>query len=226
MAHGVFPRAYISNPNIDKPIGEIYKDLDSFTWELLEEDEDIHDNVDFTVVLPPLCYEGHFVKGLFFSRGVDYLHNSLPELSNLFFSMAYSMFCSYPWAVSADAHLVCYLNPAREAWFRRERPAQAQVHVIPLAETDHMDEYRIAPVPGLGKNIDVLSVSRLQDVKNVAMIAHALKVYRSKYTRQIRMTLITGNRGGVSPDRLPPYACKQLAAIDRILGRVEDYIDL
>src|SRR5262245_34196995 len=110
MAHGVFPREYISNPNIDKPIEEIYSDLDSFTWELIEQDLDNRDNLDFTVILPPLFYEGRFIKGLFFSRGVDYLHKSLPELRNLFFSMAYSMFCSYPWAASADAYLTCYRN--------------------------------------------------------------------------------------------------------------------
>src|SRR6266404_3646969 len=226
MAHGVFPREYISNPNINKPIETIYRDLDSFTWELLEEDSNTPDDVDFTVVLPPLLYEGHFVKGLFFSRGVDYLHKSLPQLGETFQSMAYSMFCSYPWATCADAYLACYRNPTREAWFQREHPTQAATNFVPLADTDYFDEYRMAPIPGLRKDIDVLCVSRLQDVKNLAMIARALKIYRSKYGNLIRMTLITGHRNGVAANRLPQYARKQLADLGGILGRLEDYIDI
>jgi glycosyltransferase involved in cell wall biosynthesis len=226
MAHGSFPREYISNPSINKPIEDIYKDLDSFTWEMLPGDSAIDNNVDFTVVLPPLQYEGCFVKGLFFSRAIDYLYDVLPGLRDLFLSMAYSMFCSYPWAASADAYLACYRNPAREAWFRRERPERAHIHFIPLAEIDHMDEYRMAPVPGLYKNIDVLCVSRLQDVKNLTMIARALKIYRSKYRRPIRMTLVTGSRNGISPEKLPLYARQQLEALGRVLGRIEDYIDI
>jgi glycosyltransferase involved in cell wall biosynthesis len=225
MAHGVFPREYISNPNIKKPIETIYRDMDSFTWELLDEDSDAYDTVDFTVVLPPLLYEGHFVKGLFFSRGVDYLHKSLPELSETFLSMAYSMFCSYPWATSADGYLACYHNPAREAWFQSEHPTRAHT-IIPLAETDYMDEYRMAPIPGVCKDIDVLCVSRLQDVKNLSMICRALKIYKSKYGHPIRMTLITGHKNGVSKNRLPRYALQQLADLREILGRVEDYVDI
>jgi glycosyltransferase involved in cell wall biosynthesis len=226
MPHGEFPQEYITNPNIDKPIGEIYRDINGFTWELFKGEERTPKEVDFTVVLPPIWYRGRFLKGLFFSRGVDYLIEAFPGLQSMFTSMAYSMFCAYPWAEHADAYLACYRNPAREQWYRDTYPRRAQTHFIPLADTDYLDEYRFGPVPHVARDIDVLCVSRLQNVKNVQVIAQALKVYGAKYGRPIRMTLITGHRRGVSPGDLPPYARDQLAALNRILGRFEDYIDL
>lgn len=187
MAHGVFPREYISNPNVSKPIEAIYADLNSFTWELFREDSAAYQSVDFTVVLPPLYYDGCFVKRLFFSRGVDYILECLPGPRDLFTSMAYTMFCSYPWASSADAYLACYGNPARQTWYTKTYPNRSRIVFIPLADTDFMDEYRMSPRHGVVKDIDVLCVSRLQDVKNITMISPALKVYRSKYGERIRM---------------------------------------
>jgi glycosyltransferase involved in cell wall biosynthesis len=226
MAHGVFPREYISNPHVSKPIEAIYADLNSFTWELFREDSVAHQSVDFTVVLPPLYYDGRFVKGLFFSRGVDYILECLPHLRDLFTSMAYTMFCSYPWANAADAYLACYRNPARQAWYKKTYPDRSRTVFIPLADTDFMDEYRMSPRHGVVKNIDVLCVSRLQDVKNITMISRALKVYRSKYGRRIRMTLVTGHKGGVATECLPAYAREQLTSVRRILGRVESFMEI
>jgi hypothetical protein len=47
------------------------------------------------------------------------------------------------------------------------------------------------PVPFVPKEYDVICVSRMHDLKNLPMIAAALKVYRQKY-RPIRMVLIVG----------------------------------
>jgi hypothetical protein len=226
MAHGRFPREYISDPHICKAIEEIYADINNFTWELFDGDEETPDNADITVVLPPMVYDGYVVKGLFFSRAVDFLYKEVPKLRSFFMCMAYSMFSSYPWADYADAYLACYSNHPRELWYREKHASRSHTYFIPLAETDFLNEYRFAPVRGVEKDIDVLCVSRLQDVKNVQMIARALVVYRSKYRRQIRMTLITGHRNGVSSGALPPYARDQLAAVKSILGKIEDYVDL
>jgi glycosyltransferase involved in cell wall biosynthesis len=226
MAHGRFPREYISNPHIHKPIEEIYSDINSFTWELFEGDPEVDEKVDLTVVLPPLIYEGHFVKGLVFSRGVDFLKEFIPDLQSFFQCMAYTMFCSYPWSRRADAYLACYRNPSREGWYRNQCTAREKTAFIPLADTDYLDEYRFAPVRGVAKDIDVLCVSRLQDVKNVRIIARALAIYRRKYPGTIRLTLITGHRKGISLDTLPPYAVEQYLAIEKILGDVDTYIDL
>ncbi|UVK51415.1 glycosyltransferase [Mesorhizobium sp. AR02] len=226
MAHGRFPIEYISDPNIKKSISEIYTDIDSFTWELMEDDADAISGVDICVVLPPMFYDGVFVKGLYFSRGVDFLGHAAPKLSTLFNSMAYSMFSSYPWSEQADGYLACYRNAAREKWFRDRNPEKSNIPLIPLAETDFLDEFRFAPVRGTQRDIDVLCVSRLQDVKNIEMIGRALLVYRAKYRSPLRMTLITGHRGGVTAASLPPYAREQLAMLQRLLGRVEDFIDL
>jgi glycosyltransferase involved in cell wall biosynthesis len=225
MAHGRFPREYISDPVVCKPIEEIYSDINSFTWELFEGDAEIEKRVDVTVVLPPLIYERRFVKGLLFSRGIDFLRAAIPKLPTLFQSVAYTMFCSYPWSTQADGYLACYRNAAREAWYRNQDPAREKAAFIPLSDADFLDEYRYAP-SRVTKDIDLLCVSRLQDVKNVQMIARALVAYRRKYPKRIRMTLVTGHRRGVSLEALPPYAAEQLLAVEGILGRVEDYIDL
>jgi glycosyltransferase involved in cell wall biosynthesis len=225
-AHGRFPREYISNPNVQKPIEEIYADINGFTWELFHDDEGVQDNVDFNVILPPLTYEGRLVKGLYFSRGVDYLREMFTGLDSIFLSVAYTMFCSYPWAKSADAYLSCYQNLEREAWYQRLCPARKAISFIPLGDTDYLDEYRFSSVVGERKDIDVLCVSRLHDVKNIEMIARALRIYRSKYRQRLRVVLVTGHRNGIALELLPTYAQVQLRKLRQILGRVEDFIEL
>ena len=72
---------------------------------------------------------------------------------------------------------------------------------MPLQDADYTHDYAIAPVPFVKRDIDVLCVSRLQDLKNIPIIAAALKIYRQKYS-PIRMTLILGKELGLNLQEL------------------------
>jgi len=181
---------YFNNPQIDKPLEEIYSDLDSWTNEFFEQEADRFENVNFSVVLPPLFYEGKFIKGFYFSESVDLLNKLLPQLSDFFFSMANSQWCSYPWSNTADAYACLYHNPSRADWFRKTYPQRANKILIPVSDSDFIHEYLIAPQPINIKDIDVLCVARLSAVNNLPVIAKALKIYRKKYNKLLKMTLI------------------------------------
>jgi glycosyltransferase involved in cell wall biosynthesis len=226
LSHGNYPTAYLHDPNISKPLEEIYADIDAYTYEVLRGDTELYDSLDFIVTLPPVQLEGRFVKGMFYSHGVDQLHACFPVLRQLFTSLAYSMWSSYPWAELADASLVCYQNLQREAWYRRRHPHRSGLPLLPLQDADFTHEYRFAPVPVRRKDIDLLCVSRLSELKNLPLIASALKIYRQKYPLEpIRMTLITGNKWGYAPEQLGKHAAEELQRIERVLERSADYID-
>ena len=73
---------YFNSPEIYKSSEEIYSDLDSWTNEIFEQESDRFENVNFHILLPPLFYEGKFIKGLYFSESVDLL-NKLLMLNDL-----------------------------------------------------------------------------------------------------------------------------------------------
>jgi glycosyltransferase involved in cell wall biosynthesis len=228
MPRGRAPVEYHRNPDIDKPVEEIYRDIDEWSYEVFEDEAGLHGGVDFSVLLPPVRHEGRFVKGLFYSRGVDVLVNHIPALPHLFTSIACSMWSSYPWSRSADAYFTCYRNPDREDWFRARHPERAGKALVPFQDADFTNEKVFAPAldSGLGKDIDVLCISRLSDEKNLPIVAEALRLYRSRYPNPcIRMTLIMGNKNWVGRGRLGEHARSQLVAMDKVLGRAEDYID-
>jgi glycosyltransferase involved in cell wall biosynthesis len=226
MPRGHPPSEYESNPNIDKPIEQIYAELDECTYEVFEDEVHLHNKfIDFAVLLPPTKYDGTFVKGLFYSRAVDVLVRDVPELPSLFNSIACSMWSSYPWSRRADAYFTCYPNLDREMWFRTTHSDRAQKDLIPLQDADHTNETVFAPVEGLQKDIDVLCISRLASLKNLPLVAHALRVYRSRYHRRIRMTLITGNKRGFDEKHLCEEERNQLHAVNKVLGHAGDYID-
>ena len=61
MSKGKYPVEYFENPNIDKPIEEIYSDIDAYSGEFFE-DQEIRMHTDLMVILPPLKYEGKVTK--------------------------------------------------------------------------------------------------------------------------------------------------------------------
>jgi glycosyltransferase involved in cell wall biosynthesis len=222
-----FPTEYFHNPGVNKPIEEIYADLDGYSYEFFGEDSNRLSAIDFIQVLPPLFYEGKFIKGVFFSQAVDWLIERLPQLPQLFHSLAYSMGCSYPWSEQADGYLVLYDNPQREAWFRKHNPAKAHKILIPLEEPDFTNEYAIAPMPHLPKDIDLLAVSRFLDQKNLPFIAKSLRIYRQKYAHApIKLTLIPGRNFDVNFQGLEDYELTELRKMEEILGcsRARGYV--
>ena len=63
---------------------------------------------------------------------------------------------------------------------------------IPLQDADFTNEYVMAPTFATPKDIDVLCVSRLSNVKNLHLLVRALKLSHQKYGKILKATLITG----------------------------------
>ena len=181
---------YFNIDQIYKPLEEIYADLDSWTNEIFEQESERFENVKFSVILPPLMYEAKFIKGLYFSESVDLLNKVLPQLSDTFFSIADSLWCSYPWSNTADAYFTLYDNPDRETWFRKTYPQRGNKILIPASHSDFIHEYLIAPQPFTVKDIDVLCICRLSPINNLPMIAEALKIYLKKYNKLLKTIFI------------------------------------
>lgn len=193
MPKGNCPTYLLNNPNIDKPIEDVWEDIQKYTGEVYpDESSKYKEMVDFIVVLPPLKYEGKFIKGLYMCRGIEYVQSLYPNHKELFIPMSYTMWSSLPWSETADVYLSCYNNPEREAWFKNRYPEKSDKIFIGKQDADFTHEYAIAPVPDVIKNIDVLSVARLDKGKNLPLLVEALKLYEKKYGNVLKMTLITG----------------------------------
>jgi len=173
-------------------------------------------------------YERRFVKGLYCSEAVELLNQLFPELSQVFFSFAYSPGCSHPWATVADAYSSLYENCDREAWFRKTYPDRANKPLIPLQDTDFINEYCISPRQVAQKDIDAIAVARLSEEKNLPIIATALKIYRQKYPQnQIRLTILTGQDFDINTfNGLDDHALNELRKIESILTHPFDYLQL
>jgi len=79
-------------------------------------------------------------------------------------------------------------------------------------------------VPFVPKEYDVICVSRMHDLKNLPMIASALKVHRQKY-RPIRMVLIVGKAFDVNFKGLTAGELTELRKIEAILQHPRDYLE-
>ena len=71
-------RQYFHNPNVNKPLEEIYADLDAYSYEIFENQPERFNTISFFVVLPPVRYEGRLIKGFYLSESVDLLNKVLP----------------------------------------------------------------------------------------------------------------------------------------------------
>lgn len=224
MGRGKYQNEYFFNPKINKPIEAIYEDLDGYSYEVFPDEPDRFFMLEIAVVLPPVEYEGKFLKGILFTIGGDALLELCPEFASLFHIIAYSGWTSYAWSKKADAYLSIYDNPEREAWFKRTQPDRADKILIPYESPEYTLEYMHPPERGLERDVDVLMVSRLDDLKNVPFLARALKVYRQKYAHRIRMTLVQGNHYDVHLEGLSPHQAGQFREIESILVHPNDYI--
>lgn len=195
MPKGYCPLYFYTNPSLEKEksIEEIYHEIQQWTCEFFIDDPlDMRKRTDFFVLLPPLNYNGTFLKGIFFSQGVDYIYNIFPRTSELFTSMAYSMWASVPYSEKADCYMTCYNNPKREQWFKSTYPDKKDKIFIPLEDSDFTSDIVIYPMQ-VKKDIDIISVSAISPRKNLPMLLKTVMTYHKKYGKLLKTVLITGN---------------------------------
>ncbi|MFO1518529.1 MAG: glycosyltransferase [bacterium] len=226
MPEKIFHYEYFNNAKIDKPLEQIWKDLQEYSGEIYADEPQYHHWLDFWLLLPPLWYDGKFVKGLLFSQGIDFLHELHPELSELFFSVANSMCNSYPWSEKAEAYFTCYKNPAREKWFRSHYPEKKDKLLLPTQDADYTNERVMAPTAFPKKDIDVLCISRLDPRKNLGLMAESLAIYRKKYNRPLKFTWIIGKEIDLYFKNLTEDEIHEFRIIEQALGNPGDYIEL
>ena len=190
---GIYPVTYFDNPNIDKPIEEIWSDIDAYTGEFFEDEPAYHEKVDFMVALPPLKYNGVFMKGLFLTQACDFVLNRFPRIQEIFHAGAYTMSAAYSWCDRADAYFNCYENKARDEYYKNKYPHKKDIVFLPLQDADLTNEYRVAPAFNTKKTIDVICISSPFPVKNLHMLAGAIKIYEQKYGQRLKVTMGLGN---------------------------------
>jgi glycosyltransferase involved in cell wall biosynthesis len=225
MPKGIPFYEYFQDPDIKKPIEEIYSDLDRYTMETYEDDDLTRFTIDLFVLIPPVLYEGVFLKGMLFTQSADMVIRRYPDVQKLFFVMAYSMWSSYPWSALADFYFTCYNNPQRDEWFRSTNKGRGGKVHLPLEDSDYTNEYNMAPLLGLEKDIDVIAVARLHIGKNVPMIAEMIKLYREKYNKPIRLTLVVGKDFDINWSGLDESEKEELRKVEAILEHPNEYID-
>ncbi len=233
---GIYPTDYLHNPNPfpDKSIEQIWDDLDTYSFEELYQLPHFHESIRFMVPIPPLTYQGKFIKGFCFTQGAEVLLNRLPHLQKLFIVCANSMCFSYPWAHQADCFFTCYHNPEREAYMKKKYPEIKNVICLPTQDADYTNEKIMTPwLGGMPKTIDVFCVSTAFPVKNLPLFAHALKIYEQKYHHRLKVVCSIGNKDAIKqPDgtldysKVNEYDQSELRKIDEILGDTKSYIDL
>lgn len=222
---GAYPVKYFLNPSINRPIEEIWDDIDAYTGEYFEDEPHLHKKIDFVVPLPPLKYKGKFLKGLFFSQACEYILKLYPELKKIFIPCAYTMWSNYSWSDSAEVYLTCYENKEREKYYKNKYPNKKDIIFVPLQDADFTNEYQVAPTFNTPKTIDVLCVSTCLPVKNLPLLASAIKEYEKKYNKPLKVTFVLGSsliikdeNGKLSYPNLPDRQKKQMDEVIKILG--------
>ena len=233
MKKTVWPHQYFHTTNHDKPIEEIWDDIDAYTFEEMYIPKEKQKDIDFVVPLPPLDYKGKKTKGIFYSQGADVILEKFPRLKEIFFVVANSMFASYPWAKGADAFFTCYKNEKREEHYLKKYPERKGTYFLPLQDADFLNEYVIAPTFYAQKTIDVFCVSTAYPVKNMPIIAKALIEYEKKYKKRLKVVYAIGSRlakklddGTMDYQNVRFDAKAELDKVGEILGGdIKKYID-
>ena len=229
---GVWPESYLHNPRPNKPIEQIWDDLDAYSFEELYELPAYQKSIGFVVPLPPLIHNHHFMKGFCYTQGARLLINRFPDLQKLFFVCANSMCFSYPWSHQADCFFTCYRNPARESYYKNKYPETKNIICLPLQDADFTNDKTVSPIPNTPKTIDIFCVSTAFPVKNIPIIAQSLKIYEQKYGHRLKVVYAIGSHearklsdGTLDYSAMSDYAKAPLRAVDSILGHTKAYID-
>lgn len=193
---GKYPVDYFRNPNMDKEksIYEIWDDIDAYSGEFFEDEKSLHKKIDLMIPLPPLKRDGKFIKGILLTQSADYLIKLFPDIKKLFHVGAYSMWSSYPWADNADVYFCCYENKERENYYKSKYQNKKDIIFLPLQDADLTNEYLMAPAYDIEKKADLICVSTPYDVKNIPILAKAIKAYEAKYGKSLKMIWCMGLR--------------------------------
>lgn len=225
MPRGTPNAEYFHSTLVNKPLDQVFADIDSWTYEVFEGEVDSYWKIDLVVVLPPLHLNGTFVKGMCFTHGADLLLNRYPAMKERFVTVASSMCSSFPWADQPDALFATYQNEVRNNWFRTNYLDRANKTLVPLADADFVHEHLFAPRPVRKKCVDVLAVSRLEFCKNLPLLCESILIHCKKY-KPIRMTIVAGRRSGDWKD-LTPEEQIIYGSIEKVLGdKMEACVEL
>lgn len=221
---GVYPQSYLRDPHVGAPDEAVYGDLDAWSYELDAEDPADVPRAGLVAILPPLYHEGVFVKGLYYSHGLDILVREVPRLREIAFGIANSMWCSYPWSKSADAMFTLYDNPARARWYAERNPQRASIVHVPIQDADMTRDDVFAP-RGVRRDIDILTVARFADLKNLPMLAASLVALERRHGRRVRMSVAVGKRFGPGYEGLSQW---DMVHVNEMAAEVDDldrYVD-
>lgn len=232
MKGSKWPSEYFHNPLSNKPIEQIWDDIDAYTFESQFESEDRIEKIDFVIPFIPLNYQGKVIKGVFYSQAVDVIIEKFPRLKEIFFPIANSMFSSYPQSEYADVYFTCYKNEKRENYYKNKYPNKKDIVMLPLQDADFTNEYKMAPAFNIFKTFDIFCVSTAYPVKNIPMIAKAIKEYERKYGVILKVKYAIGSRDlivnedkTIDVSKLRDDAQKQLKEVMKILGDYTKYIE-
>lgn len=224
MPRGKVLQYLFNNPDINKPIEEIWEDIQAYTSERFPDNsEKVRMQSNMLVVLPPLSYKGKFLKGVYISNAVDYIQHLFPRNKEIFITAATSMWSSYPWSEYADIYLTSYEYPQRLEWYKQNYPKNSDKIFIPLMDTDFTHELAIKPVPNTKKDIDIISVGRLDKVKNLPLLVEALVIFEKKYGYIPKTALITGSTKEIF-DESQKDIIREMAAAAGGLEKLKQYI--
>ena len=104
--------------------------------------------------------------------------------------------------------------------------------MLPLQDADFTNEYKMAPAFNVFKTFDIFCVSTAYPVKNIPMIAKAIKEYERKYGVILKVKYAIGSRDlivnedkTIDVSKLRDDAGKQLEEVMQILGDYTKYIE-
>ena len=232
MKKAIWPNEHIRNPLTNKSLEEVWDDIDNFSWEGMYEIEKNYNKIDFIIPFIPLKYEDKIIKGAFFSQAVDVIIGKYPQLKEIFFPIANSMFASYPQSVYADAFFACYKNEKREQYYKSKYPEKKDIVILPLQDADWLNEYQMAPAFNTPKDTDIFCVTTGYPVKNIPALAYSIKIYEKKYGKVLKVKYALGMKELiVNPDKtintsnVPTIIKKELDEVIKILGDYTKYIE-
>lgn len=237
MPQGIAPKDYFNQPSSAKPLNEIWQDIHNYTGELSADDDlitlqgvktpvELANDIDWFVVLPPMVYEGTFIKGIAITQAADWVIDQFPMVRELYHVVASSCFAGYPWSTQADAYLTCFDYPQMLEWFKQNHPERARNKVfIPLEKADYTHEYRMAPVTRLPKTTEVITISSFERFKNPELMAQALKIARLKYPHSpFKLVWVVGQEFDLNLEGLSERHRQSWTKMEAILEHISDYI--